>query len=398
MDYELLTSLLKNLLHTEVWMFDPAKDLPLLQKFEVKYCYDKSLQPCFTEEFLHQEILHLMPRHMLRLQDTIGLSVLLFGHGDIVFLVGPYVTHEFRKPLVENTLIRSGFSVSTLDSLRHYYSAMPMVRTKVIQDTVTACLKAMGDHSAEFLLSTRSPEEKWEGKDSQTENYDYSSVYLRYARENDFMHAIEAGNYSEMLQNLRDMNAEDLEGAHYVSAIYQDPVIGFTILRILARKAAERGGASIVEVDEITQRANQKLMSATGFREMNEANERMLWELTQAVKKSQQNLEGKSAPIRKVLEYISQNLGQNVTLKKLAEFSCLSPSYLSARFKEETGRTISEYIAAERCRQAGRLLQETDLPIQEIANHFGYSDNNYFVKVFRKYMSMTPSEYRRKQG
>ena len=55
---------------------------------------------------------------------------------------------------------------------------------------------------------------------------------------------------------------------------------------------------------------------------------------------------------------------------------------------------MTQFIAELRCRQAAEMLRETNLPIQEISSYVGYTDNNYFVKVFKKVMGNTPSEYR----
>ena len=73
----------------------------------------------------------------------------------------------------------------------------------------------------------------------------------------------------------------------------------------------------------------------------------------------------------------------------------MAPNYLSKQFKEETGRTISDTIRQLRCGQAARLLRETDTPIAEISAYVGYPDSNYFIKVFKKTLGMTPSESRK---
>ena len=48
--------------------------------------------------------------------------------------------------------------------------------------------------------------------------------------------------------------------------------------------------------------------------------------------------------------------------------------------------TISQYLTIERCKKAAELLSSSEYQIQEISSFVGYSDNNYFVKVFRKSM------------
>lgn len=49
-------------------------------------------------------------------------------------------------------------------------------------------------------------------------------------------------------------------------------------------------------------------------------------------------------------------------------------------------RRVAEYM---------RLLTESELPISEISSFVGYSDNNYFIKVFRRHYGMTPGDYRK---
>ena len=76
---------------------------------------------------------------------------------------------------------------------------------------------------------------------------------------------------------------------------------------------------------------------------------------------------------------------------QISVYSCFQTGRL---FKHETGRTITQYIVHLRCRQAAEMLRETNLPVQEISSYVGYTDNNYFVKVFKKVIGNTPSEYR----
>lgn len=81
-------------------------------------------------------------------------------------------------------------------------------------------------------------------------------------------------------------------------------------------------------------------------------------------------------------------------MEELCRISGYSASYLSKLFKRETGKTMTQYTADLRCRQAAEMLRETGLSVQEISSYVGYLDNNYFVKVFKKMTGKTPSEYR----
>ncbi|MGG1313678.1 response regulator transcription factor [Cohnella laeviribosi] len=99
--------------------------------------------------------------------------------------------------------------------------------------------------------------------------------------------------------------------------------------------------------------------------------------------------------IRKALTYIADHLADpKLSLKKLADHVHLNPSYVSVLFKEETGKTFSDYLNQQRLIMAKRLLLGTDKKIYEIADETGFSASKYFIKVFRETEGITPREYR----
>lgn len=88
------------------------------------------------------------------------------------------------------------------------------------------------------------------------------------------------------------------------SAIYQNPAISLSIVRALARKAAERGGASIADINEITQRSVQKITASQSGYEQSNFTRSMVYELTEAVRRRRLHYGSYSAPIQKIVEYL----------------------------------------------------------------------------------------------
>ncbi|MER7930033.1 AraC family transcriptional regulator [Streptomyces sp. NPDC096057] len=86
------------------------------------------------------------------------------------------------------------------------------------------------------------------------------------------------------------------------------------------------------------------------------------------------------------------------TLTDLADVLRLTPSYLSRLFKDHTGLPPMAYLARRRAEQAAELLACTDATIAEIAEHVGWSDQNYFARRFKAHFGLTPSEYRQGLG
>ena len=103
-----------------------------------------------------------------------------------------------------------------------------------------------------------------------------------------------------------------------------------------------------------------------------------------------------SLPVHKVMEYISRRLQDPLTVEHLAEVAGLTPSYLSTLFKKETGIALSEYIRRERIDMAGQLLQYTDYSCTDIAEYLCFSSDSHFSRVFREYVGLTPTEYRKR--
>lgn len=72
----------------------------------------------------------------------------------------------------------------------------------------------------------------------------------------------------------------------------------------------------------------------------------------------------------------------------------MSSFYFSRLFRTSYNQTFLEYLTAYRIDRAVELLQQTDIPVREIAVRVGYTDANYFTKVFKRHLGVTPTEYR----
>ncbi|REK74559.1 AraC family transcriptional regulator [Paenibacillus paeoniae] len=96
------------------------------------------------------------------------------------------------------------------------------------------------------------------------------------------------------------------------------------------------------------------------------------------------------------IRYIHEHYREQLTLESLAQALNYSAPYVARQFKSKTGRSLIEYLIEVRMGEAGQLLKETDLPLQEIAEGVGYSDTSYFIRVFKKWIGLTPGQYREK--
>ncbi|MBC8059613.1 MAG: helix-turn-helix transcriptional regulator [Clostridiaceae bacterium] len=100
--------------------------------------------------------------------------------------------------------------------------------------------------------------------------------------------------------------------------------------------------------------------------------------------------------LKKVVEYIQNNIGDDLSLKRLAEFSGLSPNYLHMLFTKTMNIPINEYITILRLEKAKGCLVTTDSSVSEIALECGFENIPYFSYVFKRRVNVSPSQFRKK--
>lgn len=96
-----------------------------------------------------------------------------------------------------------------------------------------------------------------------------------------------------------------------------------------------------------------------------------------------------------ITDTVKKKYMEHISLETLCSNTNYSLPYISAKFKEETGITFTEYLQNKRIEESCRLLFESDGSISEIAEQVGYNSVKFFNKVFRRVTKMSPREYRR---
>jgi two-component system response regulator YesN len=98
--------------------------------------------------------------------------------------------------------------------------------------------------------------------------------------------------------------------------------------------------------------------------------------------------------IEQVKQYIEEHLHEDLSLNLLARQKYVSPSYLSRLFHQLTGEQMTAYITRRKMEQAKLLLQDHRYRVQDVADKLGYQSANYFSKVFRKAVGISPQDFR----
>ncbi|WP_289090704.1 AraC family transcriptional regulator [uncultured Bacteroides sp.] len=100
--------------------------------------------------------------------------------------------------------------------------------------------------------------------------------------------------------------------------------------------------------------------------------------------------------VNKAIDYILENLREQLDLKSVANAVNISPFHFHRIFLRVKNETIFTFIQRTRIEKAKQLiLLREDLFLHEIAYECGFSSQSLFIKVFRKYYKMTPYQYKK---
>lgn len=316
-----------------------------------------------------------------------------------VLIVGPYTNFQVSKELLLEAGEIFGLSPQLFAQIEKYYSNIPVAN----DDTLTAIINGFAvsifngidnfavknfNHSATGDPLLISPQEKHNHQDDPL--LSIQVLESRYEAENRLMRAVSQGATQKaelMISNtahtaMEKRNSDPLRNMKNYTII----------LNTLLRKAAEQGLVHPLHIDHLSSNVARQIENIASLEEGQKLQKEMVIKYCLLVKNH--SMKNYSLLVQKVLTRIDLDLTADLSLKSQAKLLNINASYLSTLFKKETGQTLTDYVNKRRIEYACSLLKSTNLQIQTVAQQCGILDVNYFTKIFKKYKSQTPKEYR----
>ena len=169
----------------------------------------------------------------------------------------------------------------------------------------------------------------------------------------------------------------------------------FIVSTTLASRAAIHGGMTVDDALSLSDAFIQKCELLSATEQIVNLQYHMILEFTQQVEQLRLGKQN-SKLVTDVIRYIRHHLSEPIRTENIARELYISRPYLSSRFREETGETLTDFILKEKTEEAKRLLRYTDKTAVSIGSYLGFSSQSHFSRVFKKYTSKTPAEYREK--
>jgi AraC-like DNA-binding protein len=235
----------------------------------------------------------------------------------------------------------------------------------------------------------------------EEESFDFNRemhlIDQRYQAENALLSAISIGNLDAVANALYAYNAlmqSPLQKSFPTSTdSNRDFKNSVHTMNTLFRKAIENNQVHPIYIHEYSSRFGYQIEKA-------ETVDELVTLISEMVKKycylaKNYSLAMYSVTVKNAILYLNINLCAPLSTKDIAAHLNISPNYLSTQFKTETGLTITDYIRTRRIEMAVKLLNTTELSVQDIASQVGIDDASYFSKQFKQQIGMSPLEYQK---
>ncbi len=343
------------------------------------------------------------PCTMYRYTDEMNLCYIylrLSGASDSSLLfVGPFLMESLSPRQLLELGERIGVPPKIQRSFEDFYANIPVLPegASIFVMLDTFCERIWGSPSFAIynVNSTESLQVPVMRTSVVSDGFDDTLLHiktmeLRYKFENELMRAVSLGQLHKEKLMLESFSDEMFEKR--VSDPLRNAKNYSVIMNTLLRKAAEQGGVHPVYIDKMSSDFAHRIERMSELAQNTPLMREMFCSYCKLVRKHA--IRDFSQMIQKTILLIESDLSTDLSLSMLAKQQNVSPSYLSTLFKKETGKTLSEFIREKRIQYAASLLNSTHLQIQTVALHCGIMDVQYFSKLFKKHMGVTPKEYR----
>jgi len=393
MDIKTLLSLINELLSCDVYY---VNDMEKSTSAVAEKINPNGLFEEFTEEYLSSFFDSMENSTFYELINTLGERLFMFTLDGGVVVIGPYLKRTIDEKEISRRMLKNKVPSQYFNILKSQYYSCAILDSFNIRKTVGACISAyFGDEmiSYEFVKINHFETPSLITVPEETSDELYENIYKKYEIENELLYKIEHGLVDELEASSKQLASLGSSG-NEMDYFNSHPKEAMASLRAMVRVVAVRSGLSIVIIDEVLSKYTNLMREAKTAAESVKLIESFQLEMTKEIREYRSHVPPCSPFMKSVTEYIILNYNTDISLSSLAEKFKISPSYLSHIFKREINKGVKEFIEEIRISNACRFIEGTDMSISQIAYTVGYLDNNYFTKVFKKIMNITPKKYR----
>ena len=212
-----------------------------------------------------------------------------------------------------------------------------------------------------------------------------------YQEERYVMDCVREGDTAHVLERMDAL----LENAGILSGKKLNHQRNLAIVTItIATREAIAEGISPAEAYRLSDLYINQIDKSKQIDEIIECMRRGMYEFTKLVAKYNGNRKKYSIYTEQCLDYINENYHHKIHVDDISDSIGVSKGYLSRIFHRDTGISIQDYIQKIRVEKAANLLKYSQASLSQISDYVCFHSQSHFGSVFKKYMHMTPKQYR----
>lgn len=370
-------------------------DEQTLKNFEEKFCLFPQIQPLYTAEGLQSFFRKKDGQRIYVVSDKLNTHAVIAKCGTCWVILGPFVCNPWQDSDARIRLVNCGVQESAFLPYKIYRCNLPYLEQEYVVQAAELLLENTIGNSAPYELEAIDMEAQVNAAMDvriAQKHEEAEVIQQRYANEMQIIEAVSQGNTAQAMQLFETFN-DDSAIYHFATDKVSDWIASAAITRTWVRLGAMKAGISPVVIDSISQEYAQQMHHSADERILLDLQRKFLFEFCGLIRKH--NRTSYSPYVKRAVEYINTHVSQDITIYTLCEINHLTRKHFAKLFHNETGKTVKQYVMQVRCQRAAELLENSQLLIQDISRYVGYEDNNYFTKVFKSVIGVTPQEYRK---
>ena len=308
-----------------------------------------------------------------------------------IYLIGPAFSSDFSEKSLEKQMNTMNLSLSAKQEFMQQLHDVPVILFSVFQRygiMLHYCLTGNKIKVSDFYLSQASASVPDDSFDRWKEDQIHGTWYY----EQQMLKMVTEGDL-HILEKMEQVPLNGRPGSMSPGNPLRQVKDEIIVLTALCTRAAIQGGVAPETAYTLSDYYVQMIEDTPLVHEVYSCAIEVIRDFVQRVHNAKQYTQ--YAPLtQRCIEYVSRNIYEKIRIEQMAADIGYAKNYLTAKFKEDTGINIRDYISQQKVEQAKLLLKSTQLPVSDIGDKLGFADSSYFSAVFKKWCGMQPTEYR----
>jgi YesN/AraC family two-component response regulator len=313
-------------------------------------------------------------------------------------ILGPCLTSEIDEKAIDDLIRNFNIQAKNRKKLVNYYQHMVVLNYDSLIQSCSLLYFSIYHEQLDRKVLIENNKTYFPSVDGKSNDFDCfmlenrkdSFFHHTQKYENELLSCIREGSKEKLLKFMERTSSDGDMGLHSKNPLSNQKNLFISFVPLVSHAAVEGGlgwELSLTLSDYYVQSVEEK----NTINDILNLFTKMFFDYADRVRLAKA---GHSLPVVKCKNYIFEHLFEKISLTKLAETTGMNASYVSQLFKKEVGLSISAYILKERIEEAKKIMLSSNKTLAEIYTPLGFIDQSHFTKVFKKFVGVTPKEYR----